>query len=106
MGVLSLYATNIRLPAICEPVPTANQPYMAGAAMLNQMSPFALAVMVKVKLRPFSVYVKVSVGEASLIAAGSVRGDGCEDASAIAKAVTRVNRLCMPLKSQMSEIRT
>ena len=61
------YATNIKLPAMRDPVPTANQPNVAGAAMLNQMSPFVLAVMVKVKLMLLSTWAKVADGEMSLV---------------------------------------
>lgn len=79
--VPSLYATNINDPSILEPVPTAIQPKLFGAAMLNQMSPLALAVKVKVKLTPFLSYMKVSVGEAST--ASSTRDDGSEDANTV-----------------------
>jgi hypothetical protein len=50
--------------------------------MLNQMSPLALAVKVKVKLTPSLSYRKVSVGESSMTIR-SRRNDGLENAETV-----------------------
>ena len=70
-----------------DPVPTANQPNVSGAAMLNQMSPFVLAVMVKVKLKLLSTWAKVTDGEVSLVGVSAA-------ASAVSASTTHRRAKC------------
>src|ERR1700744_3668661 len=75
VGVPSPYATNIREPSMPSPLPTAIQPNLLGAAILNHRSPLRLAVNVKMKLTLSPLYMNVDVGESSMIARW--RSDSC-----------------------------